>query len=63
MKRIGFELMMYIANYVVNKIPFYTIRKWFYKHIYLMQIGERTFLQLEVQITTRGESPLESIRQ
>ena len=39
------ELNIYFLNHIINKIPFYIVRKFFYK-IFLNQIGNNTFISL-----------------
>ena len=42
------ELNIYFLNHIINKIPFYMVRKFFYK-IFLNQIGINTFVSLNVK--------------
>lgn len=42
------EVNNYFLNHIINKIPFYIVRKYFYK-IFLNQIGENTFICLNVK--------------
>ena len=42
------ELNIYFLNHIINKIPFYIVRKFFYK-IFLNQIGNNTFISLNVK--------------
>ena len=42
------ELNIYFLNHIINKIPFYIVRKFFYKN-FLNQIGNNTFISLNVK--------------
>jgi len=53
-KRIMFELFIYITNHVVNRIPSYGIRNIFYRHVCSLVIGSRTSIQMKLQLLTRG---------
>ena len=43
---LGF-LKYYILNYVINKIPIYKLRRFYYTKIYRMKIGRTSFIGLE----------------
>mgnify|MGYP005991623279 FL=1 len=42
------ELNIYFLNHIINKIPFYIVRRFFYK-MFLNQIGINTFVSLNVK--------------
>lgn len=48
------ELLHYTANHVVNGIPFYSIRYFFYRRIYGMKIGRVTAVHMGQKLMTRG---------
>jgi acetyltransferase-like isoleucine patch superfamily enzyme len=54
MRNILFELLIYISNHVINKVPIHGARRWFYRHVCLIRIGARTSLELGIRITTRA---------
>lgn len=43
------ELSIFFLNYIVNKIPFYNLRYFFYK-IYFQSIGNNVFISLGVKV-------------
>ncbi|CAG7632668.1 acyltransferase [Paenibacillus allorhizosphaerae] len=48
------EFMLYVANHVVNKIPFYTLRYFYYKKVYKIKIGNHSAVHMGQKLMTRG---------
>lgn len=53
-KRLIQELMHYVANHVVNKVPFYAIRYFYYEKLYNVQIGKYSAVHMDLKLMTRG---------
>jgi acetyltransferase-like isoleucine patch superfamily enzyme len=47
LKRLAYAGCVYLANHVVNHIPFHTIRLAYYRHVMRFGVGKGTFILLE----------------
>lgn len=48
------QLVRYLTNYVVAKVPSYTVRHLWYRRILGVQIGEKSSLQMELYFYVQG---------
>jgi maltose O-acetyltransferase len=49
-RRVGTQLAAYASNHVVNRLPIYSVRHLWYRHVLDIQIGRHAALQLGTRI-------------
>jgi acetyltransferase-like isoleucine patch superfamily enzyme len=54
LKRIGVAGLLYLANQVINRIPFHTVRLYFYRNFLNFDIGRGSFILMETQFDARN---------
>lgn len=55
---LSLEAGLYLCNRVIARVPSHRLRLWFYRRVMHYEIGERSYIFLDAQFTTRGKFTL-----
>lgn len=55
---LNFEILLYVCNRLIARIPSHRLRLGFYRHVMRYSVGGRSYIFLDAQFTTRGKFSL-----
>ena len=58
LRRLWFDGVLFLCNYVVGHLPCHALRRWFYRVVMRFEIGERAFVFMGAQFDARGHFKL-----
>jgi acetyltransferase-like isoleucine patch superfamily enzyme len=58
LKRVAYELLMYVTNHLVARVPSHILRKIFYRTFLKLKIGRKSYIFMNAYFDTRGNFSL-----
>jgi maltose O-acetyltransferase len=55
LRRIWFDGLLFVCNRIVGHLPSHALRKFFYRSVMKIEIGERSYIFCRARFDTRGE--------